>query len=1082
MRQFFVMFLITVILFSCTDKRRSRLSREFKDPPAYTKPWVYWYWIDENISKEGITRDLEAMARVGIGEALIGQVSPGGKRGKVKMLSPEWWEMVRHAVGEGQRTGVDIGFFNGPGWAQSGGPWIDAEHAMQYVTSREVHVKGPGLFRDSIPANNPHFRDIAIQAFPDTKRKFIGHQPSKLASQPFVKNLKYLMDGDTTSEFVFMEGSEKHVPLTIDIYYNRPVKVQTLELLPVRASFRVKIGIQVPDGENGLRTIRTFDFDRRRTTLSVGPMRFAPLTISLPATRSDHYRLVITDPGDQWKAGFKEITLLENVLLDHYAEKQLGKMYPEPLPPWGAYRWPELQEVKPGEAVNPESVIDLSARVDKNGILEWEIPDGEWIILRTGMVPTGMKNAPAPPSATGYECDKLNKATVRKHIDAYLGGFFKDMPEEKRKSLKHIVIDSYEAGSQNWSPVMKRSFIEHYGYDPTPWLPVFTGRIVKSRDLSNRFLWDVRRLTADLISENYVGELRKIAQEKGLKLWLENYGHWGYPGEFLQYGGHSDAIAGEFWFENSIWDLGPVECRAASSAAHIYGKNTVHAESFTAGFNFRQTPASMKVRGDWAFTQGINHTVLHVYIHQPYNSTKVPGVTAWFGMSFQRNNTWFEQSRTWIDYMRRCHYMLQQGKHVADVCYFIGEDAPKMTGIRDPELPPGYDYDYINADVIRHRLKVKDGLLVLPDGMSYRLMVLPPEKTMRPEVLCKIKELVAGGAVITGPPPHRSPSLAGYPDCDREVAALAKEMWGEKPETRERSYRQGKIYNGIPLDKVFSHMHIRPDVICADTAILWTHRRSDEADIYFLSNQNNKEIETQISFRVKGKAPELWYPDNGHMEKAQHYTPAGLHTKVNLTFPPHGSLFVVFRDAADKNVANPERLIHDQGITVNGPWQVQFPPDWDTPGYIFMDSLISWTDYPDEGIRYFSGTAVYRNKFVLAEDQVGRDHKLMLSLGSVETIAEITLNGQDLGVLWKPPYTVDISRVVKAGSNEIGIKITNTWWNRLIGDARYPDGFPGSGFHQPRTFTTHKAWKATDKLLPSGLTGPVKVDVFKKVD
>ncbi len=1080
MKHLFFFLSLLFIFFSCTHEKPNRLNSEFKDPPDYTKPWVYWYWIDENISKEGITRDLEAMARVGIGEALIGQVSPGGKRGKVEMLSPGWWEMVRHAVREGQRLGVDIGFFNGPGWAQSGGPWINANHSMRYVTSREVHVKGPGLFKDSIPVDIPHFQEMAIQAFPAQGENQI-YRTQKLQSNPLVEGLGHLMDNDTSSEFIFAEGKERHIPLTIDMFFHKPVEVQSIKLLPIDEPFMMKVRIQVPDGKRGFRTIRAFDFDRGRVTLSVGPMRFAPLTITIPDTRSDHFRLVFSDLGPQWKAGFREIVLSGSPVVDHYAEKQLGKMYPDPLPPWDAYLWTDMGEVKSGDVINPESIIDLTPFVNDQGVIEWQIPAGDWIILRTGMVPTGMKNAPAPPRATGYECDKLDKAAIRKHFNAYLGNFFEEMPARERKSLKHIVIDSYEAGSQNWSPVMKAAFIRRYGYDPTPWLLVFSGRIVTSRDLSNRFLWDVRRLVADLISENYVGELRKISHEKGLKLWLENYGHWGFPGEFLQYGGHSDAVAGEFWFENPIWDLGPVECRAASSAAHIYGKKIVHAESFTAGFNFIQTPATMKARGDWAFTQGINHSVLHVYIHQPYDDTKVPGVTAWFGMSFQRNNTWFDQSKAWIEYMRRCHYLLQQGKHVADVCYFIGEDTPKMTGIRDPELPPGYDYDYINADVIENRLEVKNGLLTLPDGMSYRVLVLPPLETMRPELLQKLKQLVSEGAVIAGPPPKRSPSLAGYPNCDGEVVGLAREIWGDDPDGSERLYGSGHIYGNASLEKVFKLMDIPPDVACSDPGILWTHRRTGEADIYFLSNQHPKAADVKVSFRVKEKIPELWYPDDGHMVKATDFTMGDQRVDVDLEFPAHGSLFVVFRDDPDESIRDAAQLKEVETTALKGPWQVRFPPDWDAPEHVVFDSLISWTDHPDEGVRYFSGTAVYTNNFTLREDEVTPERKLTLNLGKVEAFAEITLNGHEMGILWKPPYALDISSVVKPGNNELQVKITNTWWNRLVGDAKYPNGFPGSSYHKPRTFTTHKAWKAKDALLPAGLLGPVKVQVFDKM-
>jgi hypothetical protein len=469
-----------------------------------------------------------------------------------------------------------------------------------------------------------------------------------------------------------------------------------------------------------------------------------------------------------------------------------------------------------------------------------------------------------------------------------------------------------------------------------------------------------------------------------------------------------------------------------------------------------------------------------VYIHQPYDNSKVPGVTAWFGMSFQRNNTWFEQSKAWIRYMRRCHFMLQQGQHVADACYFIGEDTPKMTGIRNPELPPGYDYDYINADVIEHRLKVKDGLLVLPDGMTYRLMVLPPQEIMRPELLQSIKELVTNGGAILGPPPGRSPSMAGYPDCDEKVVALAREIWGTNAKGPERTFGRGEIFNNITLEKALRLMNVVPDVICNDPEILWTHRHSDDADIYFLSNQHDKKTDVQIAFRVKGLAPELWHPDNGRMEKVLQFTAENQHTRLTLTFPPHGSLFVVFRNTPDKNVSAPVQLTAVSEIDFNTPWQVRFPPDWDAPEHIEMDTLVSWPDYPDKGVRYFSGTASYTTTFIMEKDMIRPGNKLILDLGRVEAFAEISLNGHHLDVLWKPPYFIDITEVVKSGENELEVKVTNTWWNRLVGDARYPGGFPGSDYHKPRTFTTHKAWKADDQLLPAGLLGPVKIQVYQK--
>ena len=383
----------------------------------------------------------------------------------------------------------------------------------------------------------------------------------------------------------------------------------------------------------------------------------------------------------------------------------------------------------------------------------------------------------------------MNRAALKAHFDAYITPLLKKLTPAERKSWTHVIADSYEAGPQNWTDGFAADFQKRYGYDPLRFLPVMGGRIVGSADQSDRFLWDLRRFVADRIASEYVGGLRELCHAAGLKLWLENYGHWGFPGEFLQYGGQSDEIGGEFWVGSN---LGSDEARAASSAAHTYGKPVVWAEAFTGGPSFANTPRDLKNLGDWSFSEGINQFVFHVYIHQPWEDKK-PGVNAWFGTEFNRHNTWFDASKPWIDYLRRCSVMLQTGHHVADVAYYIGEDTPKMTGARNPELPAGYDYDYINSEVIEKHLSVKNGRFVLPDGMSYRLLVLPESATMRPAVLKKIGQLVAAGGAVLGPAPTRSPSLENFPACDEEVKTLAAGIW-----------KDNKVMTGIP-----SHPGIR---------------------------------------------------------------------------------------------------------------------------------------------------------------------------------------------------------------------------------------------------------------------------------
>ncbi|RZM10912.1 MAG: glycoside hydrolase family 2, partial [Pedobacter sp.] len=399
-----------------------------------------------------------------------------------------------------------------------------------------------------------------------------------------------------------------------------------------------------------------------------------------------------------------------------------------------------------------------------------------------------------------------SKLHVASHFDAFLGEILRRIPAKDRKTWKVAVEDSYETGGQNWTDGMLDKFKLNYGYDPLPYLPVLNGNVVGSQDMSDRFLWDLRRFIADRVAYDYVGGLREVSNKNGLTTWLENYGHWGFPGEFLQYGGQSDEIAGEFWSEG---ELGNIENKAASSAAHIYGKAKVSAESFTAaGKPFARYPEVMKQRGDRFFTEGINNSLLHVFIQQP--DERLPGVNAWFGNEFNRHNTWFNYMDLFTSYLKRCNFMLQQGKYVADVAYFIGEDAPKMTGVTDPALPAGYSFDYINAEVLMNRVKVKNNKLVLSDGMTYSMLVLPKLETMRPELLEKIRDLVKEGATILGPSPLRSPSLKGYPSADAKVKQIALDLWGDidGKTDKKRALGKGLVFLGMDMQTALNSLNI----------------------------------------------------------------------------------------------------------------------------------------------------------------------------------------------------------------------------------------------------------------------------------
>ena len=1135
------------------------LEKNFITPPDATKPRCYWFWMDGNITTNGITKDLEAMHRVGIGEAYIGIIADQSRLapGNIKILTEPFWETMTHAIREGTRLGVDIGVFNSPGWSQSGGPWVKPEQAMRHLVLPEIRLHGPQHFSGKLPRPEGVFQDVAVLAFPAPK--------------------------DDADSIDSLGGKVSKEPGVVTIDFSQGIVARCLTVTP---SGRVNVTAELQASDDGIhfRPIRKFTIDRHNLGLEVGPVPLAPVVVAFPATTARVFRLQLSAPED-----IGAVQLSGAARVDSVSEKSLAKVFQDPQPPFDFYTWPQQPEPDSlDRVIAPEAVQNLSQNLRADGSLDWDVPAGDWIIQRVGMVPTGTKNSPAPPEATGLEVDKMNRTALKSHFDAYIGELLARLPAAERTSWKHVVADSYERGPQNWTDGFAAEFQQRYGYNPTPYLPVLTGRMVGGAAPSNRFLWDLRRLIADRVASDYVGGLRDLCHEQGMKMWLENYGHFGFPSEFLLYGGNCDEIGGEFWESG---DLGSIELRDASSAAHTYGKRQVFAEAWTGGPMDISTPWSLKKRGDWALCQGINQFVLSVYIHQPWDDRQ-PGINAAFGTEFNRNNTWFEMSKSWIDYLRRCSVLLQAGVPVADVAYFIGEDTPKMTGIRQPELPAGYDYDYINADVLLNRARVEQGRLTLPDGMSYRLLVLPPNETMRPETLAKIKTFVDGGLAVLGPLPSRSPSLQGYPNCDATVQTLAAEL-------KDRVRADGNMRAAL---------QVPPDVGGINpTEILYTHRRAGDTDLYFLSNQADTPTQLMPAFRVTGKVAELWHPDTGLTERLVSQTSDGV-TRVSLPLAARGSVFVVFRPPSNgfesvasftwndqpvmpilpkppvikikkatfgvpgdavrtRDVRNEVQALINGGaadlqvgkltassdqaygvvktlvveymadglpftvsgqepdvlhfgppilavsrvaelqsdkngrlsiaasqpgkyelkmasgktqraeisavpaaVEITGAWHVSFPPKWGAPEQLTLDKLASLSESTNAGVKYFSGTATYTKTFDWQPAaKIGKQKsEIWLELGEVQALAQVKLNGHDLGSLWQPPFRVNITDALQTGHNSLEIRVANLWRNRMIGDAALP--------MVERFSWSSSAQFSPDTPLPkSGLLGPVTI-------
>ena len=1010
------------------------IESNFKDIPSSQPTGVYWYWISGNMSKEGVVKDLQAMKKAGITRAQIGMIGDGqgAPQGPVRMFTDEWWDILHTMFKTAGELDIEIGLFNCPGWSQSGGPWVKPSQSMRYLGYVKDTLTGPAKYSASHPVVGENAQEVKVLAYP-----FI--EPSS----------KFVTVGDPSTA--------KEIVLTSD----KVSTVRSVIINPTSTPGATTAELFVKDGGT-LKPVEKFLVDRSNNAINVGFDPVAPVVISIPQTAGDYFVLQVDKPGV-----IGNVTLSDVPAVERFAEKTFAKMWQTPHPMWDAYMWREQPSDGDALAVNPADVIDISGNMSSDGTLNWNVPDGKWVVMRSAMLPTGSMDSPAPEEGRGLETDKMSKKHIRAHFDNYLGVILDRIPAADRKSFKIVVEDSYETGGQNWTDDMIEDFKKAYNYDPTPYLPVFSGVVVGSREISDRFLWDVRRLVADEVSYNYVGGLREVSNEHGLTTWLENYGHWGFPGEFLQYGGQSDEIAGEFW---SFGDLGDIENRVASSCGHIYGKKRVWAESFTCGGpDFSQYPGQMKQRGDRFFAEGINASLMHLYIQQP--DDRVPGINAWFGNEFNRHNTWFSQMDVFSDYLKRCNYILQQGRYVADVAYFLGEDAPKMTGVRDPEIPDGYSYDFVNAEVLMDAT-VKGGKLLLRSGMEYSVLVLPKINTMRPELLAKLESLVKEGLTIMGPAPQKSPSLAGWPKADDKVREIAGRMWqtSDDPFATSVPYGKGRVYRSGSLEQVFADKGIVPDFQTEDPELplQFIHLTLADGEIYFVTNQGDSPVEFDGMFRVGGMAPELWNPLTAETRSLPRFKALTKTTKIPLRLDAFESSFIVFRKGVPAAVKDGENYPVETTLAqVSGPWKVEFQEGRGGPeAPVVFNNLSDWTESSDPKIKYFSGTAIYSSDFKLR--QLPKD-PVYIDLGKVMVMAKVKVNGEYAGGVWTAPYRLNITSFLKKGSNTVEVEVVNCWRNRLIGEkSAIPEA-------ERFTFQTSTYLDANSELQSSGLLGPVKI-------
>jgi hypothetical protein len=753
-----------------------------------------------------------------------------------------------------------------------------------------------------------------------------------------------------------------------------------------------------------------------------------------------------------------------------------------------------------------ESVIDLTAKMNAQGELRWDAPAGQWIILRFGHTSNGRTNhEQSPRSGSGLECDKLSRVAVEKFWSGYPSQLLALAGPHAGAAFTRIEIDSYEAGPQDWTPAMHVEFRQRRGYDLLPWLPALAKKTLGDEALTKRFLHDWNETLADLFADNYYLVMDELARRTpGMNLLVQPYGP---PVDTFKSSGGQSLLCAEFWTRP---DWGWNSVLPVASAAHTRGKPLVYGEGFTCWplSAWQDDPHSLKPIGDRAFSLGINAVMLHAAAQNPWPTAK-PGMSfGKWGTQFSPGQTWWENAGTaWFSYLARSQALLQRGLFVGDICYL--QALNKTLTAR----PSGFAADAIGERAFLTRMSAREGRLVLPDGMSYGVLVLPDTRNMTLPVARKLRQLVQDGATILGPKPTATPGLENFPGSETELQHIAAEVWGDCDglTVTEHRFGQGRVFWGKSPTEVLTALQIQPDVqFPSGSDLRWIHRREADADLYFVANPKDQPVELTASFRVDGRRPELWHADTGIIEPAAHWRKHASRTDVLLTLDPVDSVFVVFRHATAESGPGLQKspAPHPDVLDLSGPWELGFPAGSGAPEKITLGQFASWTEHPDFGVKHFSGSATYARDLDLPASFVAAQRVVTLDLGEVKNVAEVFVNGERCGgVLWKPPFRAELTRALESGKNRLEVRVTNLWPNRMIGDEHEPDdtewgepfvypyapGKPVIGrmlAHVPswltegkprpssnrRTVVSFKFFTKDSPLLPSGLLGPVKLE------
>lgn len=1035
--------------------------KAFLAPEKEFYPETWFHFIGGNVSYEGITADLEAIAEAGISGVHFFHGQFGGKwpaTGEdITCMSEKWEDAVRFTADECRRLGLRFTMQNCPGWAMAGGPWIKSESAMRTIVSSEKIIKTSGNIETNLQIPSAakeewrNYKEIAVLAFPTPEGASEPVPvPSKIDSKEKYDWSSLILKG---KELTLPAGGNTH---TVIVDYGKPTIIRTMELSPIQTfNHAMSYGPEV--------RIRMFAIDSRggETKVIDAPMPAsnwqdgANMSIACnEVSDATRYRIEITN---EYSMRLRHLRLLALARKNSWESEAAWTLR--------AFERTADDVIQSEQAyLDPKKIIDVTVCMDSTGLFLWKAPHaGEWTIMRIGHVNAGQKNGPAPPSGTGWECDKLSNEGAEVHFSGYIGHLTSDALKGER--LKGLLLDSWECRVQTWTNRMEKEFNKHNGYDLRQWLPSIFGYVIDCPETTSRFLLDWRSTINELFANRFYKRISELGREAGLSVLYETAAGDVFPGDIMEYFKYADVPMCEFWhpFSNGyVGDLDFKPIKPTASAARLYGKPRVNAESFTSfNLTWDERWEMLKEVADFNAVEGVTHNVFHTYTHNPQIDYLKPGTSfgSRIGTPFLRGQTWWRHMREFTTYLARCSYMLERGKPISDILWYLGDEISHKPSQKLP-FPEGYRFDYCNPDILLNRLSVEDGRIVTPEGLSYRAIWIPENKRMLPQTLERLHNLMEEGAYVIASAPKGIATLSGGKRAQRRFNKAVDAIWGKALSGKIKRIGKGGILSGTSIEDAIATLSLPADV--KGNGIRWIHRRTEGADFYFVTPMQGKSFDGKVEFHATGET-EIWNPVNGDIYTVEN-NPADGYTSIDLSLPKGGSCFVVIHNGTP---AEKRKICsRENEKRISGDWTITFPEGWGAPDTLITKELKPWNslELPEEA-KAFSGTATYKTTFIANSEMFSVP--LTLDIGKVNMIAAVKVNGKSAGTLWCAPYSLDISKYIKEGENELVIEVTSTWYNRLVYDASLPE--------EKRKTWTIVGPSANSPLRECGLMGPVRL-------